>query len=327
MASRTRLAIASLAAIVLAVGPLSAQRIGLLVVAHGADSGWNARVHATMAQVEWGGPRALAFLMGADAVTQGWDAALEQLASAGATSAVVVPLMVSSHGSHYRQVQHYAGMAVPLPAELSGHHHGTVSPPPFPVTVTSAIDAAPELGEVLRDRLLEFPAPASAPVLLVAHGPNDDADAVRWTSAIFQTTVKILGEREFRVALLRDDAPAAVRAGAVAAMLDTLGALARRSGDSVTVMSVLVSQGTINRVRIPADLRGMPMRYAGVALAPHPSLAAWIARVAREALTCLESPAPSAVDREGAVHQGGAHAQHGGGEEQLHGHRTSQCGN
>lgn len=319
-----RLAVAALAAITCTAGAAQAQGTGLLVVAHGADSGWNARVHATVNAVAWDGPRAVAFLMGADAVTQGWDSALAQLASAGATTAVVVPLMVSSHGSHYRQVQHYAGMDVPLPAELSGHDHGTMTHPPFPVIITSAIDAAPELGAVLRDRLREFRAPASAPVLLVAHGPNSDGDALRWTRAILQATSGIADGRDLRVALLRDDAPDAVRSAAVAAMRDTLLALAARSGDSVTVVSVLVSQGSINRVRIPADLQGMPMRYAGVSLAPHPALARWIGRVAREALPCLAGPG-SAVDRQGVIHQHGGHAQHGGGEEQLHGHRSPEC--
>ncbi len=47
-------------------------------------------------------------------------------------------------------------------------------------------------------------------------------------------------------------------------------------------MTVLISQGAINRVVIPQDLAGMPVRYVGTALAPHPSLARWIERIAHE---------------------------------------------
>jgi hypothetical protein len=46
------------------------------------------------------------------------------------------------------------------------------------------------------------------------------------------------------------------------------------------VMTVLVSSGLIDRVRVPADLAGTPMRYAPTVLAPHPALARWIARMA-----------------------------------------------
>ena len=89
--------------------------------------------------------------------------------------------------------------------------------------------------------------------------------------------------RALHVGLLRDDAPAPVRAAAIQSLRDTIATLAR--GDTVTVMTVLVSSGTIDRVRIPSDLAGMPMKYVGVALAPHPALARWIERVAAQAST------------------------------------------
>jgi hypothetical protein len=82
--------------------------------------------------------------------------------------------------------------------------------------------------------------------------------------------------------MLRDDAAPAERARAVTALRDTIAAVAARDGDSVLVMTVLISSGGINRVTVPRDLAGMPMRYAGVVLAPHPALARWIERVAAD---------------------------------------------
>ena len=48
---------------------------------------------------------------------------------------------------------------------------------------------------------------------------------------------------------------------------------ASASGDSVTVVPVLISTGKIDRVTIPNDLAGLPVRYAPLVLSPHPSLA------------------------------------------------------
>jgi hypothetical protein len=120
-------------------------------------------------------------------------------------------------------------------------------------------------------------------VLLVAHGPSTDADALAWEEALRVATAPLaiaLDDTPLRIGLLRDDAPAPVRARAVAALRDTVTALAARSADSVLVMTVLVSSGSIDRVRIPQDLAGLPIHYAGMSLAPHPALARWIERVA-----------------------------------------------
>ena len=45
-------------------------------------------------------------------------------------------------------------------------------------------------------------------------------------------------------------------------------------------MPVLISTGRIDRVTIPKDLAGLPVRYAPMVLAPHAALAQWIERVA-----------------------------------------------
>jgi hypothetical protein len=65
-------------------------------------------------------------------------------------------------------------------------------------------------------------------------------------------------------------------------MRDTVTALAARSGDSVTVMTILIAQGQMTRARIPRDLDGLPVRYAPMGLTPLPAIARWIERVAGE---------------------------------------------
>lgn len=271
----------------LLLGPATAlhgQRNGLLVVAHGADSSWNDGVRQVVAQVDWRGPVELAFLMGGEAATASWDRGLDRLESASVDSIIVVPLMVSSHGAHTRQIRHYAGELPELPEALRGHVHGAMKRVRVPVRVTDALDAAPELGEVLLERWQSRDADDRLrPVVLVAHGPTTDADAAQWERALLQANAPLrtaLAGMPLRVGLLRDDAPPAERSRAVKAIRDTITALAARHGDSVLVMTVLISSGGINRVKVPADLAGTPMRYAGVVLAPHPMLARWIERVA-----------------------------------------------
>ena len=271
----------------LAVTPAAlAAQGGLLVVAHGANKGWNDRVRETVQNVNWDGPVALAFLMGAEADSLGWDAGVARLVSEGAREITVVPLMVSSHGSHYRQIRFYAGELPSLPPELALHDHGGHSAPPVPMRVTPALDDAPEFAAALSARWREMvEADRSRALLLVAHGPNDPDDAVAWLEDIGSVSegLRAATGKDLHVGLLRDDAPAPVRAAAVAEMRDSVLAMAQRSGDSVVALPVMISSGSITRTKIPADLAGLPIRYRAEPLAPLPELSRWIERVARAA--------------------------------------------
>ncbi len=257
---------------------------GLLLVAHGAGHEWNARVRQTLAQVEWTGPASVAFLMGEESDTAGWQSAVARLVRGGAKEIVVVPLMVSSHGSHYRQIRYYAGELDSLPPELAAHdHHGAHAAPPVPMRVTPALDAAPELAAALAARWGELDArDRTRPLLLVAHGPNAAEDATRWIAditAVSEGLRKATG-RELQVALLRDDAPPSVRAAAVRAMRDSVLAMSARAQDSVVAMPVMISSGSITRTKIPRDLADLPLRYRPEPLAPLGVLARWVERSA-----------------------------------------------
>jgi sirohydrochlorin cobaltochelatase len=266
--------------------PISAgqAQTGLLIVAHGAGPEWNARVRQTTAMVAWPrGPVATAFLMGAEKETAGWDSAAAELVRGGAREIVVVPFMVSSFGAHYRQIRFYAGELDEMPAELAAHDHGTPPARAVPMRVTSALDGAPELGLVLRDRWRALPdTDRRRALMLVAHGPSTDEEARLWVSQLEAAAAGI--EREGRIpveiGLLRDDAPAPMRAAAIAKIHEQVRALVTTPGDSVTVMPVLISSGRIDRVTIPKDLTGLPVRYSPMVLAPHELLARWIERLA-----------------------------------------------
>lgn len=281
--------VVAVAILALSVVPEAQAQAGLIVVAHGAGPEWNGKVRETVAQVKWQhGPVALAFLMGAEAQTAGWDAAIDSLRAHGAKTLVVVPLMVSTHGFHYDQTEYYAGLRDTLVMPARHDHHITNRPPGMPAVVTPAIDAAPELGAILLAQWTALAAECRRrPVMLVAHGPNNDADANRWIANL-SIAAQALREAGFtgplRVGLLRDDAPPPVRAAAVGALRDTIQALATRAADSVVVLPVLISSGGLNRVTIPRDLNDLPIRYHPVALATHAELARWIERVDRKSV-------------------------------------------
>lgn len=253
---------------------------GLLVVAHGANPAWNLRVRETVARVDWRGPVTVAFLMGEEAETSGWDAGVRELAGRGAQQIVAVPLMVSSHGAHYRQIRYLAGEIPDWPADLS-HQHGPRIEPPLPIRVTTALDGAPELGRVLQDRWRALaPVDRRRSLVLVAHGPSTDDEAALWIRDLELAARELGSDVQVRIGLLRDDAPPPVRAAAIALIRETVNGLATAAGDSVAVLPILISSGSIDRVTIPKDLFALPIRYTATSLAPHDALARWIERVA-----------------------------------------------
>jgi sirohydrochlorin ferrochelatase len=293
-----RLLLRTLAALAtfIPVAVANAQRVGLIVVAHGADSAWNAGVRQTVSQVKWtSGPVRTAWLMGEDAKAESWDAAVQELERAGVERIVAVPFMVSTFGSHVRQVEYFAGLRAELPAELrqmmGGHDHAMHVKASVPISVTPALDNAAELGEALANRWNTLAAPDRArPLMLIAHGPNDAADAVVWERNIM-SVAKVLSDKiaphPVRVGLMRDDADAATRAASVAAFRAEIAKMSSAARDSVLVLPVLISTGAINHAKLPADLAGTPARYFPVGLTPSAPLARWIERVAARALDDL----------------------------------------
>lgn len=292
----TKILVGIFCALRLIVPAVSHAQVGLLVVAHGAGAEWNAPVRQTVAAVRWDGPVALAFLMGEERVTSGWDSAVVRLVREGAQRIVVVPMMVSSFGEHVDQLRWLTGELDHLPAVLMQHAHGTRQLPPVPMQMTPALDDAPELAEAIAIRWNALlPQDRRRAAVLIAHGPNEDAAAAKWVTNLLPVSagLEAAGVPAVRIALLRDDAPPEVRARAIGALRDTTRRLAAMTGDSVVVLPVLISSGSITATTIPRDLEGLPVRYVRLPLAPLAPLSRWIERVGR-ATPPRPTPAPRA---------------------------------
>lgn len=256
---------------------------GTLIVAHGGGPEWNAQVEAVARLVDTGGPVEVSFLMGPGAATARFQDAVSRLVEAGATEIVVVPVLVSSHSGHYEQIRYLAGEVDTLSETMLHHLHMAGierAETNVPMRVAGAMDDAPEMAAVLTDRAKALaPEGRNRALMLVGHGPNSAEDNAAWMVNLRRVAEEVKrksGFREVRVGLVRDDAPAPVRAEAVRSVRETIELLRELTGAPVVVVPILVSTGQISEEKIPSDLEGLAIDYDGQALLPHPQIARWI---------------------------------------------------
>ena len=223
--------------------------------------------------------------MGPEAAKTRFQDAVDRLVQKGATEIVSVPLLVSSHSGHYEQIRYLAGLTDSLDAVMHEHlHHAGIERPTakVPIRVSRALDDSPELARVLSDRAKEFePNPAGRALMLVGHGPNSAEDYAAWMRnlrIVVDSVRRWSGFRDVRVELVREDAPAAVRAEAIQRLRELISMQAELTDGPVTVVPILISRGGISRSRIMQDLAGLPVRYSGESLMPHEAIARWIER-------------------------------------------------
>jgi len=264
-------------------GALAAQSVGTVVVAHGGDSTWNAHVLDVARQVNTGGPVEVSFLMGKGAATARFQDAVARLEAKGVREVVVVPMLVSSHSGHYDQIRWLAGEQVELSETMHHHLHmaGIERPTAkVPLRLTKAMDDAGQVARVLAARALALaPTPKERALLIVGHGPNSAEDYAAWMEnlrRVADSVKAISGFRDVRVDVVRDDAPAPVRAEAVRRVRELIELQHLATGKEVVVVPVLVSKGSVSRDKLPRDIAGTPSVYAGEPLLPHPEMARWI---------------------------------------------------
>jgi sirohydrochlorin cobaltochelatase len=276
--------------LLVAPGAIDAQvggRVGTIVIAHGGDSLWNEGVRNAAREARTGGPVEVSFLMGPDASRTRFQDAVARLSSTGVELIVVVPMLVSSHSGHYEQIRWLAGEDVALDEtmrhhlQMSGIERAKVA---VPIFVAAALDDSPEVAQILGDRALALARAASArpadrALLIVGHGPNSAEDYAEWMRnlrAVAERVKSSTGFRDVRVELVRDDAPALVRAEAVKRTRELVELQQLATGAEVLVVPILISKGSVSRDKLPADLAGTPSRYAADPLLPHPAIARWI---------------------------------------------------
>jgi sirohydrochlorin cobaltochelatase len=147
------------------------------------------------------------------------------------------------------------------------------------------------VSRVIADRALALTdRPQERALLIVGHGPNSAEDYAAWMANLRRVSDSVSARTKFRdvrVELVRDDAPAAVRAEAVQRVRELIHLQRQVTGQDVIVVPVLVSAGTVSRDKLPADIKGTPSVYVGDPLLPHAAMSEWIARRVREAQTTV----------------------------------------
>lgn len=264
-------------------------RVGTVVIAHGGDSLWNARVHEIASGAQTGGPVEVSFLMGPAAPTSRFQDAVARLEQAGVSEIVIVPVLVSSHSGHYEQIRYLAGDSVTLDETMQHHLHMSGIERPtarVPMRLANALDDSREVARVLADRALAITdAPEQRALLIVGHGPNSAEDYAEWMRHLRQVSDSVkawTNFRDVRVELVRDDAPAPVRAEAVLRVRELIDLQAQLTGHDVIVVPVLISAGSVSRDKVPNDIKGTKSVYVGEPLLPHKAMSEWIVRRVRE---------------------------------------------
>lgn len=264
--------------------------VGVLIVAHGADSAWNAPVNALAAAVQRDGvvrgPVNVAFLMGPAAATHRFQDQVADLAKRGAKRVVLVPLLVSSHSGHFDQLRYLAGTLDSLDPEMAHHLHmgGLERVTTTPMTVASGLDDSPELARVIAERAMAL-APTDRghrALFLMGHGPNSADDYAVWMKnlrVVADSVKRVTGFASVAVELVRDDAPPMVRAEAVKRSREIIELQHAATGKDVVVVPILVSAGDISQRKLPNDLAGLPIAYAGTPLLPDAQMVRWVERM------------------------------------------------
>ena len=266
-------------------------RVGTLIVAHGADSAWNAPVLDIARAAETGGPVEVAFLMGDHTADHLFQDAVAKLEAAGAERVVVVPLLASSHSSHYEQIRWLTGETEELDDMMMHHLHMAGihrAEGGIPLHLTPALDQSPEIAPILVERALALVEdPSQHALFIVGHGPNSAEDNALWMKNLREVMAEVARETGFRdvkLGLVRDDAPDEVRAEAVRGVREIIQLQRDLTGRPVVVVPILVSRGYVGQVKLPRDLDGLDIVYEGEGLLPHMDVARWVERRVREAV-------------------------------------------
>ena len=224
---------------------------------------------------------------------------------------VAVPLFVNSHSEIMDQTRYVLGLSekpsdvlrraaeemksASMAPRAAAHHHMS----PFSldraahrarILLAPALDADPFVSRVLLERARALSRePAKETVILVAHGPVDEAAVAYWEKDLSAHAARVAKAGRFRAArpaLLRDDAAPVVRARAVAELRARVSDAARGGGRAI-VVPVLISRGGIEG-KIPRDLAGLAFAWSGEALLPHAGFDLWALKRARETIALLQ---------------------------------------
>lgn len=271
---------------------------GVLVMAHGGNAAWNAEVEAMLAPIGRDYRLETAFGMADPARLQ---AAVRRLEARGARRIAVVRMFVS--GDSFRErTERILGLRPGAPARPAADAHADhgghnmalwriESVSRFALSAEGLQDA-PETGAVLAARALALSTdPARESVLILAHGPEDDAENERWLARIGRRAEAVRAAAAFRrveVQTLREDWPEK-RAESEERIRAFVTAAAAGDGRVIVIPYRVAGFGPYARV-----LEGLVYTADRRGLLPSDEVAAWVRRQAEALRAQLAAPQPAA---------------------------------
>lgn len=299
---KTRIALVVLFTV--AAARLASADTGVLLLAHGGQAEWNARVKALAAKVNATKPTEVAFGMATRANLQ---QAVDRLVVRGVTEIVAVPLFVSSWSSVITSTEYLLGQRAEAPAALAAFArmshgsgdgapadaHGAHAAPagdgrtpvksPVPIRMTPALNDHPIVAEILASRARAAGNdPASESLVIVAHGPNEEEDNRRWLADMASLSRRLGAIEKFASVdylTVRDDAPKPVWEKAKA---ELRGIVEKRTteGRRVVIVPLLISFGGIEK-GLRERLDGLTYTMAHSGLMPDDRLVDWVLAMAK----------------------------------------------
>lgn len=283
--------------------PQAADKFGVIVMAHGGTPEWNDGVLKTVAPLRDKYELEVAFGM-ADAISL--QEATRKLEARNVRRIGVVRLFVSGE-SWFERTEQIFGLRPGAPAAPAAHdahaghavnaaHGGAHGTPAaahaghsghsmafFRVTSkarfelsTEGLADAPGMGQVLADRAAALSTdPAREDILVLAHGPGDDAENARWLAKLDERAQVIRALAPFRrvqVETLREDWPD--KRASAEQRIRAFVTRAVAEGGKVIVLPFRV-HGFGPYAKVLADLDYVS---DGKGLIPHPEVGAWIER-------------------------------------------------
>lgn len=263
-----------------------ASDFGVLVMAHGGGDAWNASVEAMLAPLRSDHPLEIAFGMADPASLQ---AGVSRLEARGARRIAVVRLFISGEAGLSARSRFWAcapalrhGRRTILTPVMAGTawRCGGSTPPPASRRASKAWRRPPEMGPVLARRALAQSRDlGTESILIVAHGPEDDAENRRWLAHIDARAQSVRQAAPFRsvqVETLREDWPER-RAASEARIRAFVEAAAQEGGRAIVLPFRVQGFGPYAET-----LAGLTYVADGQGLLPSQEVEAWARRQAME---------------------------------------------
>ena len=259
---------------------------GVLVMAHGGSPEWNQSVLDAIGLLKARYPLAVAFGM-ADACSI--QESVRVLEAQGVRKVGVVRLFITGE-SWLERTEQILGLRSGASAPASdkecaaehASHHGMAlfridTSSSFAVSAQGLKDA-PETGPILAERAEKLSrAPEKEDVLVLAHGPGDDAENERWIASIGARAAEIKKARPFHrveVMTLREDWPEK-REAAERRVRDFVSKAASENRRAIVIPFRLSGFGPYDEV-----LKGLSYEANRQGLLPHPNVTQWISNQA-----------------------------------------------